>query len=256
LVFKRVVFKPPGMPSKEKPTTAARSAALRSKAKAKIDRRTGRSAGTAVGASSGVLAAVAPGSRPTLMDESPRGRLLRAAAHLFLTRGYAQTTVRDLARAVGILSGSIFHHFGSKEEILEAVMTEVSLLNAERMRAAAQSDRAPLARVRALVRCELDAIHADTSEAMTLLVSEWRSLGPQAQERVLFVRDRYEEIWLGALGDAADELVAVDAFVLRRLLQGMTSSTATWFHTRGPLTLDALTDQILSLLTRKRARVA
>jgi len=197
-----------------------------------------------------------PSSRPTLMDESPRGRLLRAAAHLFLTRGYAQTTVRDLARAVGILSGSIFHHFDSKEEILEAVMTEVSLLNAERMRAATQSNQTPLARVRALIRCELDAIHADTSEAMTLLVSEWRSLGAPAQERVLLARDRYEEIWLGALRDAADELVAIDAFVLRRLLQGMTSSTATWFRTRGPLTLDALTDQILSLLTRKRARVA
>jgi TetR/AcrR family transcriptional regulator, cholesterol catabolism regulator len=190
------------------------------------------------------------------MDESPRGRLLRAAAHLFLTRGYAQTTVRDLARAVGILSGSIFHHFDSKEEILEAVMTEVSLLNAERMRAALASQQAPLACVRALVRCELDAIHADTSEAMTLLMSEWRSLSAQAQERVLLARDRYEEIWLGALRAASEELVAIDAFVLRRLLQGMTSSTATWYRPQGPLTLDALTDQILSLLTRKRARVA
>ncbi|HMI91188.1 MAG TPA: TetR/AcrR family transcriptional regulator [Polyangiales bacterium] len=264
------------MPSKEKPGAAARTASHRAKANAKtkvmaerrtvkVDRRAGRSAGTAVGAAlaprRGVHAAtaaagVAPSSRPTLMDESPRGRLLRAAAHLFLTRGYAQTTVRDLARAVGILSGSIFHHFESKEEILEAVMTEVSLLNAERMRVAVKLDRAPLDRVRALVRCELEAIHADTSEAMTLLVSEWRSLSSAAQTRVLLARERYEEVWLDALREAQGELAAIDSFVLRRLLQGMTSSTANWYRPRGPLTLDALTDQILSLLTRKRARVA
>ena len=190
------------------------------------------------------------------MDESPRGRLLRAAAHLFLTRGYAQTTVRDLARDVGILSGSIFHHFDSKEEILEAVMTEVSLLNAGRMRTAAEGRGAPLARVRALIRCELDSIHGETSEAMTLLVSEWRSLSAAAQERVLLARDRYEEIWLDAMRSARDELLPIDPFVLRRLLQGMTSATANWYRARGPLTLDLLTDQIVSLLVRKRGRVA
>ena len=189
-----------------------------------------------------------------MKDENARGRLLRAAAHLFLTRGYAQTTVRDLAREVGILSGSLFHHYDSKEAILEAVMTEVSLLNAERMRAAADAERAPLARVRALIRCELDSIHGETSEAMTLLVSEWRSLGAAAQERVLLARDRYEAVWLDALRAAAGELAAIDSFVLRRLLQGMTSATANWYRPRGPLTLDALTEQILSLLIRRPAR--
>jgi len=43
--------------------------------------------------------------------------------------------VRDLAAAVGIQSGSIFHHFRTKEDILKAVMTEAILVNTERMRA-------------------------------------------------------------------------------------------------------------------------
>ena len=197
-----------------------------------------------------------PAVRASLMDDSPRGRVLRAAAHMFLTRGYAQTTVRDLAREVGILSGSIFHHFESKEEILEAVMTEVSTLNAGRMREVAAAVLQPLPRVRALIRCELDSIHGETSEAMTLLVSEWRSLGGPAQERVLLARDRYEDVWLQALGAAADELLPIDAFVLRRLLQGMTAATANWYRPRGPLGLDALTDHVLSTLLRRRARVA
>jgi AcrR family transcriptional regulator len=190
-----------------------------------------------------------------MMDDSPRGRVLRAAAHLFLTRGYAQTTVRDLAREVGILSGSIFHHFESKEEILEAVMSEVSNLNAGRMREVAAADQPPLPRVRALIRCELDSIHGETSEAMTLLVSEWRSLSGPAKERVLLARDRYEDVWLDALRAAHDELLPIDAFLLRRLLQGMTASTANWYRPRGPLSLDALTEHILSTLVRRRTKV-
>lgn len=195
-------------------------------------------------------------ARPSLMDDSPRGRVLRAAAHLFLTRGYAQTTVRDIARAVGILSGSLFHHFDSKEALLEAVMAEVSELNTERMRLASASTAKPLARVRALVRCELESIHGETSEAMTLLVDEWRSLGPDAQARVLVVRDRYQKVWDDALRAASAELQPVDLFVLRRLIAGMTTGTAAWYRPKGPISLDALTDHVMTLITRRRGKSA
>jgi len=57
--------------------------------------------------------------------DSARGKLLQAAAHLFRSKGYERTTVRDLASAVGIQSGSIFHHFKSKDEILEELLQEV-----------------------------------------------------------------------------------------------------------------------------------
>jgi AcrR family transcriptional regulator len=54
----------------------------------------------------------------------PRQRLLDCAAQLFREKGYERTTVRDIGAAVGIQSGSIFHHFSSKEDILKAVMSE------------------------------------------------------------------------------------------------------------------------------------
>jgi AcrR family transcriptional regulator len=182
--------------------------------------------------------------------------VLRAAAHLFVTRGYAQTTVRDIARAVGILSGSLFHHFDSKEALLEAVMAEVSELNTERMRLAAASAHKPLDRVRALVRCELEGIHGETSEAMTLLVDEWRSLSPDAQTRVLVVRNRYQKVWDDALRAASAEIVPVDLFVLRRLIAGMTTGTAPWYRPKGPISLDALTEHVMTLITRRRGRRA
>ena len=65
-----------------------------------------------------------------------RGRLLHEAAKLFRDKGYERTTVRDLAAAVGIQSGSLFHHFRTKEEILKAVMVETIRLNTALMQAA------------------------------------------------------------------------------------------------------------------------
>ncbi len=67
---------------------------------------------------------------------TPRGRLLRAAAHLFREKGYHRTTVRDIASLVGIQSGSLFHHFKSKEDILIQVMKETILICTEHLKTA------------------------------------------------------------------------------------------------------------------------
>ena len=81
--------------------------------------------------------------------DSARGKLLQVAAHLFRNKGYERTTVRDLAGAVGIQSGSIFHHFKSKDEILRAVMEETILYNTALMRASLDEASSVRERVRA-----------------------------------------------------------------------------------------------------------
>ena len=83
--------------------------------------------------------------------DSARGKLLQAAAHLFRRKGYERTTVRDLATAVGIQSGSIFHHFKSKEEILRAVMEETIVYNTALMEAALAEAGSLRERVLALI---------------------------------------------------------------------------------------------------------
>ncbi|WP_276206930.1 TetR/AcrR family transcriptional regulator [Oceanicoccus sagamiensis] len=73
--------------------------------------------------------------------DSAKGRLLSGAAHLFREKGYERTTVRDIANEIGIQSGSLFHHYKSKEEILKAVMTDAVIYNTEKMRAAVAGPR-------------------------------------------------------------------------------------------------------------------
>ena len=181
--------------------------------------------------------------------DSARGKLLQMAAHLFRNKGYERTTVRDLASAVGIQSGSIFHHFKSKDEILRSVMEETIRYNTALMRAALKQSTSVRERVLALIRCELQSIMGGSGEAMAVLVYEWRSLSEDGQAQVLALRDIYEQIWLQVLGEAKDAgLIRGDLFITRRFLTGALSWTTTWFRPDGSMNLDQLADEALILV--------
>src|SRR5687768_18044523 len=53
-----------------------------------------------------------------------RAELLELAARMFAERGYGQTTVREIADAAGILSGSLYHHFDSKETMVDEIISK------------------------------------------------------------------------------------------------------------------------------------
>ena len=179
---------------------------------------------------------------------SAKGRLLQAAANLFKEKGYERTTVRDLGKAVGIQSGSLFHHFPNKEAILRAVMEETILLNTELMKVALSQSDTPEVKVLALIQCELKSVLGETGAAMTVLVYEWRSLKEESQQHILKLRGIYEDLWISALSEAKDAgKVVIDPFVLRRLLTGALSWTVNWYRQQGDLTIDQLAQMTLSL---------
>jgi AcrR family transcriptional regulator len=186
--------------------------------------------------------------------DSARGKLLQTAAHLFRSKGYERTTVRDLASAVGIQSGSIFHHFKSKDEILRSVMEETIRYNTALMQASLAEASDLRGRVLALIRCELQSIMGGTGEAMAVLVYEWRSLTPASQAVILELRDIYEGLWLEVLEEArAAGFVKSDPFILRRFLTGALSWTNTWFRPEGPMGLDQLAEEALLLVFKESA---
>lgn len=186
---------------------------------------------------------------------SPRGVLLNKAAHLFRERGYERTTVRDIGREVGILPGSIFHHFSTKDEILKTVMRESIILNLSRMRAALEGAETVEDRLRALIGWELYATNGETGEAWAVLVYEWRSLSAAGQAEMLALRDAYEGLWLTVLEEArARGLISMEPSLLRRLITGALNWSAHWYRPGGELTLADLTEEVLQLvLCRPRA---
>ena len=177
------------------------------------------------------------------MDDSPRGRVLRAAAYLFNEQGYARTTVRELAQVIGIQSGSLFHHFKTKDDILCAVMKEAIVYNLEQMRQAIQIGKTPSERLKGLIHAELNSLNGNTSKAMAVLVYEWNAITTEQQKPLLEIRNEYEALWLEVLEDLRKEgKLKHDAFIWRRLISGSTFGTALWYKPDGPLSLDGLTE--------------
>lgn len=184
---------------------------------------------------------------------SPRGVVLNAAASLFRRHGYLQTTVRDIGRETGILPGSIFHHYRSKDEILRTVMEESIILNLSRLERALAGHTDLAGRLRTLISVELYAMNGETGEAWSVMVDEWRNLSEQGKVSILKLREEYERIWLDVLRDAyREDLIAMEPDILRKLMAGSLHWTPTWFRHSGGLSLDELTDRVWQMATGRR----
>jgi AcrR family transcriptional regulator len=184
---------------------------------------------------------------------SPKGVVLNAAASLFRHKGYLQTTVRDIGRETGILPGSIFHHYRSKDEILRTVMEESIIFNLTRMKRALNTAGSLEDRLRTLISVELYAMNGETGEAWSVLVDEWRNLSEEAKADILKLREEYESLWREVLQAAYEEgMVSLEPDILRKLLAGSLHWSATWFRPGRGLTLDQLTDRVLQLVLGRR----
>lgn len=176
-------------------------------------------------------------------DDTPRGRLLLGAAYLFHKQGYAKTTVRELAQFIGIQSGSLFHHFKTKDDILAHVMEQTIVYNHACLESAIATSDHPEQQLKALIKAELEAISGDTGSAMAVLVYEWFSLSAENQKKLLKLRNDYEQIWLNVIQVLHDHgKIKHDPFIWRRLIGGSIAWTVTWYKTEGKLSLDQLTE--------------
>ncbi|GGC57980.1 TetR/AcrR family transcriptional regulator [Hoyosella rhizosphaerae] len=94
--------------------------------------------------------------RPRLTDrkrpgETAREEILDAAAELFTTRGYASTSTRKIADAVGIRQATLYHYFKTKDDILDALLSTTVTPTLEVARRILDSDATPAARLHAVV---------------------------------------------------------------------------------------------------------
>lgn len=171
-------------------------------------------------------------------SESERRReVILTAGRLFCRHGYERTTVRELARAVGLQSGSLFHHFRSKEEILVAVMNNGIQEVIDGGEQALAHYQAPADRLAALFRVHMwSMLHGAGGDAMNALVYEWRSLSAPSQAVVKSLSDRYEEMWQEAVAAAVDAgLLEGDARVIKRCVLGAMNLTVQWYKPGGRL---------------------
>ena len=190
----------------------------------------------------------APRKRPlaTVTDEdrNRRADLVRVSARLFREKGFEGTTVRDIADAVGMRSGSPFYHFKTKQDILAAVMEEGLVAGLNDTERIVGSDLPPREKFRALVRSHLETVLAEGHDFIPVLLYEWRSLSPDLQARIITLKDKYDARWQQVLADLKQAgLIKSDSKVVRLLMFGAVNYTAQWYKRGKGLSIDQLADQ-------------
>jgi AcrR family transcriptional regulator len=187
------------------------------------------------------------GSRRRGRPGYDRDEVLAAAVALFNEQGYDATSVSDLAARLGLTKSAMYHHFSSKEQLLEMALGEAldgleGVLVQPEARRGTASERLHFV-LRAAVQVLLDRL-----PYVTLLL---RVRGNSDVERRALARRRAFDHQMASLVREAQAAGSVrpdvDSAVVTRLIFGMLNSTIEWYRPTGPKDRDALTHDILAV---------
>nr|WP_313888178.1 TetR/AcrR family transcriptional regulator [Lentzea alba] len=180
-----------------------------------------------------------------------RAELLELAARMFAERGYGQTTVRDIADAAGILSGSLYHHFDSKESMVDEILRTFLDELFTRYREIVDAGLEPKQTLKALVVASFEAIDSRHA-AVAIYQNESKHLMPL--ERFSYLEDRsveFRKLWTVLLEDGMGAGVFradLDVDLAYRFIRDTVWVAVRWYRPDGGLSAETVADQYLAIL--------
>jgi TetR/AcrR family transcriptional regulator, cholesterol catabolism regulator len=121
-------------------------------------------------------------ARETVVDS--RQEILRTAARLFQQRGYDATSMNDVAAALKLSKGGLYHHFQSKDEILFEIMNHAMEITEERVLNPVRGIADPEERLRALIRLHIEVVLSPRDREITVMLHENHPLPPTLRKRI------------------------------------------------------------------------
>lgn len=170
---------------------------------------------------------------------------------MFAERGLRATTVRDIADGAGILSGSLYHHFASKEAMVDEVLRGFLdwLFDRYQEIAAVQPD--PLERLKGLFMASFEAIEHRHAQVV-IYQDEAKRLS--SQPRFAYVEERNKEqrkLWVDVLHQGIQEgcfRPDLDVDLVYRFIRDTTWVSVRWYQPGGPLTAEQVGRQYLNIV--------
>ena len=181
-----------------------------------------------------------------------RDDVVRAAARLFAERGYHGTSMRDLGDTLGLVGSSLYAHIGSKNELLEEIVSNGVQLCLDLAERVLSSGEGPLDKLRALIVGHAGLVGVNI-ESWAAFAIEYRFLPDEQRERVVQLRDRYQSAYRTVLKDGVadgtfredldDHLVATTLLSLLNAMSG-------WYRPDGELSAEELGERIFDVISR------
>ena len=188
-------------------------------------------------------------ARETLVDS--RQEILRTAARLFQQRGYDATSMNDVAAALKLSKGGLYHHFQSKDEILFEIMNHAMELTQERVIGPARNIADPVERLRALIRLHIEVVLSPRDREITVMLHENHPLPPALRKRINHRKKEYVHFVESLIADAQRARGAKGAVSPRAAafaLLGMINWIYQWYKPEGELQANNLIPQFTDLL--------
>jgi TetR/AcrR family transcriptional regulator, cholesterol catabolism regulator len=182
---------------------------------------------------------------------SRRAELLQIAAGLFAEKGFKNTTVRDIADAAGILSGSLYHHFDSKESMVDEILRTFQEGLFAAYDEVLTSDADARTKIERAVRLSFEAIHRHRHE-VAIFQNEADYLG--GFERFAYLAERNaqsRDVWMTLLAEGvATGALRPDLNVelTYRFVRDTVWVAVRWYRPGGELTHTEVADQYLTIL--------
>jgi AcrR family transcriptional regulator len=188
-------------------------------------------------------------SKPKNLQKS--AKIQNVVAHLFARNGYHSTSMRAIARELGMNQSSLYHYFKSKENILFKLMNDAvddALATLNEICAADLSPQEKLHEVLGFYT----RYYAGDQERLIILINEMNSLS-ESNRRILVKKQRqYVHLLRSIINElaAGNQMKAVDPTVATFAFFGMVHYTVKWYRKEGAIGIDELAESFSQILTR------
>src|SRR5437870_10658559 len=183
-------------------------------------------------------------TRETLVDS--RQEILRTAARLFQQRGYDATSMNDVAAALKLSKGGLYHRLQGKDEILFAIMNHAMDITEERVLNGARGVANPEDRLRTLIRLHIEVVLSPRDREITVMLHENHPLPPTLRKRINARKKEYVhfvESLIAEVQRARQSRGSVSPRAAAFALLGMINWIYQWYRPEGTLQQEHLVRQ-------------
>ncbi|TMV13674.1 TetR/AcrR family transcriptional regulator [Arenibacterium halophilum] len=175
-----------------------------------------------------------------------RADILRAAGTLMAAKGYDATSMRDISASVGMLPGSVYYHFPSKEALFVELHKDVVQAMTARVREAVEGVSDPWERLRLSARAHLEGL-TQNDNLVAIVSPQFIRDQTEVAKVVTDHRREYEQIFRDIFA-ALDLPEGTDATILRLGLFGSLNWVPVWYEPDGPRQPAEISDQFVAVL--------
>jgi TetR/AcrR family transcriptional regulator, cholesterol catabolism regulator len=183
----------------------------------------------------------------------PRQEILRAAARLFQQQGYDATSMNDVAAALKLSKGGLYHHFQSKDEILYNIMSHAMDITEQRVINAVRRIEGAEERLRTLIRLHIEVVLSEEDREITVMLHENHPLPPALRRKINGRKKDYVHFVENLVADVQRQRNSTSEVTPRAAafaLVGMINWIYQWYRHDGSLTGNALVQQYTDMFFR------